>query len=275
MGTDRGILPKDDCRAGKPVAEADATASKGACAGCAVRDLCLAQGLSRAEVARLDALIGLRRWVRRGQFLFRAGDAFGAIYALRSGSFRIDVVLEDGRNQVTDFPMPGDVLGTDGIGTDIHTCNAVALEDSEICAVSLARLQQLSREVRPLQHHLHRVMSQEIVHDYNVMALLGSMRAEERVATFLLDLAQRLVERRCSAEEFDLRMTRADIGSYLGLKLETVSRTLSRFQQLGILAALQKHIRILDVDALRGMVAHQQPRRRGHSNPMRRAAGAR
>jgi CRP/FNR family transcriptional regulator len=255
--------------------EPQTPAHMGACAACAVRQLCLAQGLSAAQAAQLDALIGVRRLVRRGQHLFRAGEPFHALYALRSGSFRTDIVLADGRNQVTDFPMPGDLLGTDGIGTDTHSCNAVALEDSEVCAMSLNRLEQLARELQPLQHQLHKIMSHEIVHDYGIMALLGSMRAEERVATFLLDVAQKSAERRCSGDDFDLRMTRADIGSYLGLKLETVSRTISRFHQLGIVSALQKHIRILDVDALRGMVAHQQPRRRSNSNTLRQASGSR
>jgi CRP/FNR family transcriptional regulator, anaerobic regulatory protein len=225
------------------------------CSSCSLRELWLPMGLSRDEVDRLDRLVYTRRRLKRGEHLYRAGDGFGSIYAVRSGFFKSSVVLEDGRDQVTGFHMPGEILGLDGIGTEHHTCGAIALEDSEVCVIPFSRLEEVSREIRTLQHQFHKVMSREIVRDQGVMMLLGTMRAEERLAAFLLNLSQRFVARGYSPSEFHLRMTREEIGSYLGLKLETVSRVFSRFQETKLVAVQQKHIRILDPEGLRALVA--------------------
>ncbi len=233
------------------------TVIKTACSNCNLRELCLPFGLSLEELERLDDLISTRRRIKRGDHLYRAGEAFDAIYAIRSGFFKTDVLLEDGRDQVTGFQMAGELLGLDGISTEHHTCNAIALEDSEICAIPFNRLESLSREIHNLQHHFHKVMSREIVRDHGVMMLLGTMRAEERLAAFLLNLSQRFTARGFSHAEFYLRMTREEIGSYLGLKLETVSRAFSRFQEEGYIAVQQKHIRILNVNGLKALMNHR------------------
>ncbi len=230
---------------------------KTACSNCNLRELCLPLGLTLEELERLDDLISTRRRLRRGDHLYRAGESFDAIYAIRSGFFKTDVLLEDGRDQVTGFQMAGELLGLDGISTEFHTCNAIALEDSEICAIPFSRLESLSREIHALQHHFHKVMSREIVRDHGVMMLLGTMRAEERLATFLLNLSQRFTARGFSHAEFYLRMTREEIGSYLGLKLETVSRAFSKFQEEGYIAVQQKHIRILDVQGLKALMSNR------------------
>ncbi|MBS1158839.1 MAG: Cyclic nucleotide-binding:Bacterial regulatory protein, Crp [Proteobacteria bacterium] len=230
---------------------------KTACSNCNLRELCLPFGLSLEELERLDDLISTRRRIKRGDHLYRAGEAFDSIYAIRSGFFKTDVLLEDGRDQVTGFQMAGELLGLDGICTEAHTCNAIALEDSEICSIPFSRLEGLSREIHNLQHHFHKVMSREIVRDHGVMMLLGTMRAEERLAAFLLNLSQRFTARGFSHAEFYLRMTREEIGSYLGLKLETVSRAFSRFQEEGYIAVQQKHIRILDVNGLKALMTHR------------------
>ena len=230
---------------------------KTACSNCNLRELCLPFGLSHEELERLDDLVSTRRRVKRGDHLYRAGAEFDSIYAIRSGFFKTDVLLEDGRDQVTGFQMAGELLGLDGISTEHHTCNAIALEDSEICAIPFSRLEVLSREIHTLQHHFHKVMSREIVRDHGVMMLLGTMRAEERLAAFLLNLSQRFTARGFSHAEFYLRMTREEIGSYLGLKLETVSRAFSRFQEEGYIAVQQKHIRILDVNGLKALMTHR------------------
>ena len=228
---------------------------KAVCSGCSLRELCLPMGLTPDEIEHLVQLVYTRRRVKRGESLYRSGDAFGSIYAVRSGFFKSGVILEDGRDQVTGFHMPGEILGLDGIGTERHTCGATALEDSEVCVIPFARLEEVSREVRTLQHQFHKVMSREIVRDQGVMMLLGTMRAEERLAAFLLNLSQRFVARGYSPAEFHLRMTREEIGSYLGLKLETVSRVFSRFHEARLVAVQQKHIRILDPDGLRALLA--------------------
>ena len=230
---------------------------KTACSSCNLRELCLPFGLSLDELERLDDLISTRRRIKRGDHLYRAGEVFDSIYAIRSGFFKTDVLLEDGRDQVTGFQMAGELLGLDGICTEHHTCNAIALEHSEICSIPFSRLESLSREIHTLQHHFHKVMSREIVRDHGVMMLLGTMRAEERLAAFLLNLSQRFTARGFSHAEFYLRMTREEIGSYLGLKLETVSRAFSRFQEEGYIAVQQKHIRILDVNGLKALMNHR------------------
>jgi CRP/FNR family transcriptional regulator len=230
---------------------------KTVCSSCSLRELCLPMGLSVEEMEHLDSIVFTRKRVKRGEDLYRAGDSFGAIYAVRSGFFKTNVILEDGRDQVTGFHMPGEILGLDGIGTEHHTCNALALEDCEVCVIPFARLEEVSREIRNLQHQFHKMMSREIVRDQGVMMLLGTMRAEERVAAFLLNLSQRFVARGYSPAEFHLRMTREEIGSYLGLKLETVSRIFSKFQEQALISVQQKLIRILDTEGLKQRLARR------------------
>ena len=227
---------------------------KVACSSCNLRELCLPVGLSPENLARLDTLVASRRTVPRGEALFRAGESFQSLFAVRTGFFKTCVSSEDGRDQVTGFQMAGELLGLDGISTDHHTCDAVALEDSQVCVIPFARLEGLSREFSALQHQFHKIMGREIVRDHGVMLLLGSMRAEERLAAFLLNLTQRLQARGFSASSLVLRMTREEIGSYLGLKLETVSRAFSKFQDDAILDVKQRHIRILDQDKLQRLV---------------------
>jgi len=224
---------------------------KASCSNCGLRELCLPVGLSADEIERLDQLVYARRKVRRGEDLYRVGNSFSAIYAVRSGFFKNELVLEDGREQVMGFHMPGDILGIDGIGEDRYACNAVALEDSEVCVIPFLRLEEISRQVRCLQHQFNQFMGREMARDQGVMLLLGSMRAEARLAAFLLNLSRRFESRGYSASEFTLRMTREEIGSFLGLKLETVSRLFSKLQEGNLVAVLQKHIRILDAAALR------------------------
>ena len=233
-------------------------ALKVACSACNLRELCLPVGLSDEELSSIDDIIGTRRTVRRGESLFHAGEAFTALYAVRTGFFKTVVSAADGREQVTGFQMAGELIGLDGISTDHHSCDAIALEDSQVCMIPYSQLETLSREVTLLQHQFHKIMSREIVREHGVMLLLGSMRAEERLAAFLLNLVQRLHARGFSQSELVLRMTREEIGSYLGLKLETVSRTFSKFVEEGIVDVKQRHVRILDTDALRRIVNSQQ-----------------
>jgi CRP/FNR family transcriptional regulator, anaerobic regulatory protein len=228
---------------------------KVACSSCNLRELCLPIGLSRSELERLDGVVATRRSVPRGQAIFRAGEPFRSIYAVRTGFFKTCVSTPDGRDQVTGFQMAGEVIGLDGIGAEQHQCDAVALEDSQVCVIPYGRLEELSREFTDLQRQFHKIMSREIVRDHSVMLLLGSMRAEERLAAFLLNLAQRLKARGFSSEALLLRMTRDEIGSYLGLKLETVSRTFTRFQDEGLLDVKLRAIRIVDEAALRRLVS--------------------
>lgn len=159
------------------------------------------------------------------------------LYAIRSGFFKICIADQEGREQVTGFHMMGEIMGMDAISTEAHAWSAVALEDSEVCDVPFGRLEELSRDIPSLPRHFHQIMSREIVRDQGEMLLLGSMQAEDRLATFLLNLSQRGYSATC----FNLRMTREEIGSYLGLKLETVSRTFSTFQEDGLINVRNNH----------------------------------
>ena len=230
------------------------TPLKVACSGCNLRELCMPVGLNDSEMARFDEVVSSRVKVRRGAALFSAGQKFSALYAIRTGYFKTRVTTTDGRDQVTGFQMAGEIMGLDGIVNDHHTCDAVALEDAEVCVMPFERIEELSREFGKLQHHMHKVMSREIVREHGVMLLLGSMRAEERLAAFLLNLVQRLHARGFSQSELLLRMTREEIGSYLGLKLETISRTFSKFAEDGVIEVRQRHVRILHTEALRALV---------------------
>ena len=211
-------------------------------------------GLTALELEKIDDVVASRRKIKRGDTLFRNGERFTSLFAIRTGFFKTCVASEDGRDQVTGFQMAGEVIGLDGIVNEHHTCDAVALEDAEVCVMPFDRIEELSREVSALQRHVHKIMSREIVRENSVMLLLGSMRAEERVAAFLLNLVQRLHARGFSQSELVLRMTREEIGSFLGLKLETVSRTFSKFSEDGIVEVKQRHVRILNTDALKDIV---------------------
>jgi CRP/FNR family transcriptional regulator len=230
---------------------------KVACSNCNLRELCMPVGLNEAELRRIDELVAHRRSIKRGATLFRNGEAFTSLFAVRTGFFKTSLTTEDGRDQVTGFQMAGEIIGLDGIVNEQHTCDATALEDAEVCVMPFDRIEDISREVGALQKHVHRIMSREIVREHSVMLLLGGMRAEERLAAFLLNLVQRLQARGFSSQELILRMTREEIGSYLGMKLETVSRTFSRFADEGLIEVRQRHIHILDDQALKRLVNPQ------------------
>lgn len=206
---------------------------------------------------RVDELVTVRKKIKRGAALFRNGEPFTSLFAIRTGFFKTSVTTGDGRDQVTGFQMAGEIIGLDGIVDDQHSCDALALEDAEVCVMPFDRIEEISREVTAMQSHVHKLMSREIVREHSVMLLLGSMRAQERLAVFLLNLVERLHSRGFSQTELVLRMTREEIGSYLGLKLETVSRTFSKFVEEGMVEVKQRHVRILNADALRRVVNSQ------------------
>ena len=226
------------------------------CSSCSLHELCLPAGLNKHELDQLDAIINRKRPLRRNDYLYRAGAGLQSLFAVRTGFFKSSVLHDDGREQIAGFHMAGELLGMDAIGSGKHVCDSIALEDSEVCEIPFHDLEYLGRELPALQQHFHRIMSREITRDYGVMLLLGSMRAEERLAAFLLNLSQRFAARGYSATQFNLRMTREEIGSYLGLKLETVSRAFSHFQNEGLVVVQNKSIEIKDLDRLRSVVGH-------------------
>jgi len=226
-----------------------------ACSSCNLREICLPVGLTKDEMDYIDGrLVATRRKVMAGSRMFQAGERFSAVYAVWTGFFKTCIASLDGREQVTGFQMPGELVGLDGIGLRLHEVDAVALVDSQVCVIPYSVLESLALEVHSLQQQFHRIMSREIVRNQGVMMLLGSMHAEERVAAFLLNLTHRQRVRGFSASSIQLRMSREDIGSYLGLKLETVSRTFSKFQANGLLHVRHRQIEVTDPLGLQQLV---------------------
>jgi CRP/FNR family transcriptional regulator len=223
-----------------------------------MREFCLPVGLGPSEVKQFEALIAQRIKLRKNDTLYRAGEPFYALYAIQLGSLKTSVLAEDGREQMTGYHVLGEIVGFDGIGTDLHCAGAVALEDTEVCVLPFGNLEHLARTMPTLQHNLHRFMSREITRNKIAMLALGSMRAEERLAMFLLNLGDRYHRRGYSSTEFVLRMTREEIGSYLGLKLETVSRLFSRFQGEGLIRVQGRAVKLLDPLRLKRII-DQQP----------------
>ncbi|AOV18183.1 transcriptional regulator FNR [Acidihalobacter aeolianus] len=221
-----------------------------ACNECQLQDLCLPLGLSRGDIERLDKIVNRRRPLQRGATLFRQGEAFQALYAVRSGSIKTYSSTNGGEEQIHAFLLPGELLGLDAIGGGLHPESAVALETTSVCELPFDRLQSLAHEVDGLQRQLLRIMSRELNSDEQFMRLLANRSAEERLASFLLNLASRFELRGYSAQAFNLSMSRSDIGNYLGLAVETVSRLFTRFQQDGLIAVERKAIRLLERERL-------------------------
>ncbi|BCX70225.1 Crp/Fnr family transcriptional regulator [Pseudomonas sp. WPR_5_2] len=227
---------------------------KSACSNCSVLELCLPLGLTGVEIERLDTLIMQRLKVKRGAALYRAGDPLRSLYAVRIGSFKTSVLSIDGREQVTGFQISGEILGLDAISTDLHACDAVALEDSEVCPIHFAHLEKLARELPSLQHNLNKILSREIVRDHDMLMMLGNMNSDERLAAFLLNMSQRLNTRGYSSSSFVLKMRREEIGSYLGLRLETICRGIAHLRDQGLVAITGRDVNIMDLDGLKQLI---------------------
>jgi CRP/FNR family transcriptional regulator len=231
------------------------SALKASCAVCSMHQLCLPMGLDDTDILRLDEVIGRRRRVVRDERLYQMGEPFRNLYAIRYGHFKTYQVNAAGEQQITGFQMAGELLGMDAISGDRHHCDAVALEDSEVCEIPFADLEELFSHVPALLRHFHRIMSQEITREQNVMLLLGNMRAEQRFAVFLVNLSARYAARGYSSTQFQLRMSREDIGNYLGLTIESVSRLLSRFKKQGLVSVDRREVTLLEPALLKAMAA--------------------
>jgi CRP/FNR family transcriptional regulator len=230
----------------------DLSALQVACRDCTLFQLCLPIGLGEADLARLERIIKTKRYARRGDYIFRRGEGFRAIYAVKAGSVKTVTIAEDGREQVTGFHLPGELFGLDAIAGGSHCASARALERTTLCEIPFDSLEDFGEEVPAILRQMLRIMSREIQRDHT-LAHLANRSAEERLAAFLISISNRYRERGFSGSEFHLTMSRSDIGNYLGLAVETVSRLFTRFQHEGLLAARSKHIQLLDVDGLQGI----------------------
>jgi CRP/FNR family transcriptional regulator len=235
----------------QPVTGARAAVS---CSNCCLQGVCLPRGLSSVNLSEFDELTTVKRRIARGESLYRAADAFDALYTVRSGAFKTSGVSSNGEEKIIGFHLSGEVMGLDAINNDRHNYTATALEDSEVCVIPFVELTELTLRIPQLQQQLFRLLSRDIARDHGLMLLLGSMTAEQRLAAFLLGLSRRYKRLGYAANRFVLRMTREDIGSYLGLTLETVSRLMSRFQRDGLVSAQQREIELKNFDGLMGLV---------------------
>ena len=222
---------------------------KVACQDCTLFQLCLPIGVDQADLVLLDRIIKRRRPVKRGEHLYRAGDVFESIYAVKSGSFKTSTITEEGREQVTGLHLPGELIGMDAISSGTHCCSAMALERSSVCEIPFSQLEELGTQIPSLMRQTVRIMSKEILRDKRIMQITKNS-APGRLAAFLLGLSERFRERGFAAQEYQLSMSRVDIGNYLGLADETVSRLFTRFQEDGLLAVERKRIRLIDVPRL-------------------------
>jgi CRP/FNR family transcriptional regulator len=220
---------------------------KAACQDCSLRELCLPLGLNEQDLSALDNMIKRTRKLKKGDFIYQMGQPLTSLYAIRSGSAKTCEISATGDVQITGFHLSGELVGVDGISADRHHCDAVALESTDICEIPYDKLEQLAHEVPGLQHQLFRILSREIVHDGELLLMLGKMNAEERLAACVLSFSHRFEQLGFSGTEFKLSMSRQDLGDYLGLALETVSRLFSRFQDDGMLAVDGRRIEILDM----------------------------
>lgn len=221
-----------------------------ACAQCGVYQLCLPLGLHQADMTLLESVVKRKETYKRGQLLFKPGERFDFIYAIRSGSVKTSVCTTDGRVQITGFHIAGELLGLSALASGHYSSEARALETTSVCRVEAERLDELAQQIPSLQYQMLKIMSGQIRQDEELMLLLGRRNAEERLAEYLIGLSRRFAARNYSATQFHLSMSRGDIGNYLGIAEETVCRILSRFQNAGLIAIKRRDVRLIDLPQL-------------------------
>lgn len=227
---------------------------KVSCRNCSLADLCLPHGMNDDEMTKLDTIVIHHQPFQPGQHLFRPGDKSRALFALRSGALMSYCITADGEEQVLGFTLPGELTGMDGLSGDSYASASVALETSSICELPFHKLEGLCNELPGLHRQMMCVMAREITNDQHMLMLLGKRTAEERLASFLLSLSTRYHQRGLSATEFNLPMSRQDIGNYLGLAIETVSRLFAHFQEKKLLQVNRRRVVIIDLDRIKAMV---------------------
>ena len=229
---------------------------KVSCGDCNLHELCLPRSMDLADMERLDSLVKRSRPLHKGDVLFRAGEPLNSLYAVRSGCVKLYISSEEGEDQIIGFYLPGEILGLDGIEKNKHTCTAVALETTTLCALPYHNLSEICKKVPALHEQMFRLMARELTHENQLLLTINKKNAEERIATFLISLSARFKGLGYSETEFRLNMSRAEIGNYLGLTIETVSRGLNRFQKIGLISIQRKYIKILDLEGLKELCSH-------------------
>jgi CRP/FNR family transcriptional regulator len=219
--------------------------------------------VEESDLGRLEDIVLQGKIFNRGERIFDQSTPFKSCFAVRSGSVKTSIITEGGDELVTGFFMPGELIGLDSMATDSYACTARALERTSVCEFPVDKLEQLTRELPELQHHMYHLMSQEIQNSHQLAVLLSKNTAEERLAALLLSLSSRFQRRRMSPTNFSLPMARNDIANFLGLAVETVSRVFTRFQNQGIIKVRGREVELLDVTALQ-QVTHDFARQGCH-----------
>lgn len=223
------------------------------CENCSLSELCLPRGLAREDMEKLDEIAKRTRPLHKGDMLFRSGDEFKALYAVRSGCIKITTSSDAGDEQVLGFYLPGEIVGLDGVDNKRHSCTAVALETSSLCGFPYNNLTEICRRVPALNEQLYSIMGRELSYENQLLLTITKKNAEERMATFLISLSGRYQRLGYSATEFKLSMSRSEIGKYLGMTIETVSRTLSHFQKQKLIEVEHKHVRLMEPGILKNL----------------------
>lgn len=221
------------------------------CSYCRLGKICLPIALEEHDIVKLDQIVKRGRITQKNEHVYRAGETFRAVFAVRSGYIKTYRITDNGEEQITGFYFPGEIFGMDGIGKQKYTNSAKALESTAICEIPFSQFQELTTALPNLQMHFFQLMSQEISNDQQLITLLSKKTAEQRIATLLLTISERNANRGLSATNLRLAMSRTDIGNYLGLTVETVSRTLNRFAKEGLIELNQKEVQIADLQQLR------------------------
>lgn len=227
------------------------------CADCRLSAICLPISLALDDIAKLDDIVQRGRPLQKGQALYSGGDTFKSVYALRSGAIKTSTMSKDGEQQITGFYLPGEILGLDGLATNLHTNTAEALETAAVCEIPFNQLENLSTQLPNLQRRFFQLMSKEISQEQQLITLLSKKNSDERIAALLMSISTRNHHRGLSSKDFHLPMSRSDIGNYLGLTIETVSRVMTRLHKQNVITLDKKHVIIQDIDKLRGIASNE------------------
>ncbi len=223
---------------------------KANCSNCNLQELCLPRGLNAKNMEKLDHVVKGSRPIQKGQHIFRGDDGFLAFYAVRSGSVKVYILDESGEEQIIGFYFPGEILGFDAIEEHKHSCHAIALETTTVCSIPYEKINEISAQIPQLQDQMFRLMSRELSKENKLLLIINKRSAEERLATFLVSLSSRFHKLGYSAKEYNLPMSRQDIGNYLGLTIETVSRLFTKFQRNGLIDINKRTLCLKDLPTL-------------------------
>lgn len=235
------------------------------CEDCALFSLCFAQEMSEDERGQLNRVLKRQQPVERNEHLFHGGQGLKSVTVVRSGSVKAYQLSREGDEIVSGFYLPGEIIGLDGLASETHPGFAVALEDSRTCEIPFRDFMRMLDKSPKLNQVMLRLLSEEMTETRELLLVVGRLDARTRVALFLLSMSRRLARRRQDPDQFRLTMDRRDIANYLGLTIETVSRTMSALQREGTIEVRGKLVRILDRDALNEQALQAQPEEKRRS----------